>query len=376
MPHLSGLKPKKSLLSKGISYQILFSYKQTAHKQIFKALRKDEREGLEQEVLLKIFLKEKADYRKEFESLSQVLSPYCVRLLGFENFLDKKALVLEYIKGVSLSQLIENFSLNKDEIQYILTSIYKGLLDLSRQGFCHGDLSLDNVLIDEKAQVKLIDFGQANYAQDVHGTPPFIAPEIFQGARANFLSDLFSLGVVEAVMNTPYPLSSLKDMQVKDFENPGPLLALDPKKRFFSLDENHNKINNQILKILSYKVKDLLFVMESRNCVTVKNPKLKPPSFFSPFRFLSLFFLLFFTLSSSQADISYQGILKVYTNQWMLISVNSFESYSPLSLPLREGWHSVAWQNQDGQGKKRVFISKGETLLLKDEHFFPKDKTP
>ena len=224
-------------------------------------------------------------------------------------------MVLEYIKGVRLSQLIESFSLNEKEIQYILNSIYRGLLDLSQQGFCHGDLSLDNVLIDEKAQVKLIDFGEANYEEEIHGTPPFIAPEIFQGARANFLSDLFSLGIIEAVLKTPYPLSSLKEMQLKDFEKPSPLLSLDPKKRSFAFDKNY-KPKDRDLKILSYKIKDLLMAMESRHCVTLKNPKLKGEFALFPFRFLIL--LLFFTISSSQAAISLQGILKVYTNKWLL----------------------------------------------------------
>ena len=70
--------------------------------------------------------------------------------------------MLEYIKGgKSLSTGRRNFSLKPGEIQHILTSIYKGLKDLNKQGICHGDLSLDNVLIDEKAHIKLIDFGKS-----------------------------------------------------------------------------------------------------------------------------------------------------------------------------------------------------------------------
>lgn len=370
MPAPFGLISKKHLISKGISYQVLFSYKQDSTKQIFKALRKDELEGVEQEVLLKIFLNEQKNYRKEFESLSQVVSPYCVRLLGFENFSDKKALVLEYIKGVSLSQLIENFSLNEKEVKYILTSIYKGLLDLSQQGFCHGDLSLDNVLIDEKAHIKLIDFGEANYDQEVHGTPPFIAPELFQGARANFLSDLFSLGVIEVILKTPFPLSSLKEMQFKDFESSSPLLFLDPKKRVFSYDKTYI-IPKKDLKILSYKVKDLLIAVESRNNPTLKNPKLKKQASSGfLFRLSTLIFMFLFVGPSSQASGTLQGFLKVYTNKWLFLSIGSFQSYSPLSLPLKEGWYSLSWRNQNKDGEKKVFIPKGKTILLKDSHFY------
>ena len=171
MPTPPSFPTGKFLISKGLSYQLLYPYKQDDTKEVFKALRKDDLDGVEQEVLLKVFLKEKKTYQEEFESLSRVHSPYCVRLLGFENFSRKKALVLEYVKGVSLFHLIEHFSLSDIEVQHILISIYKGLLALSKQGLCHGDLSLDNVLIDEKAHIKLIDFGEANYGAEVHGTP-------------------------------------------------------------------------------------------------------------------------------------------------------------------------------------------------------------
>ena len=197
MPFLFRERPHQSLLAQGLKYRILFSFKQNPSKQVCKAVREDKTKGLQQEVLLKIFLDKEQSYREEFESLSQVSSPYCARLFGFENFGDKKALVLEYIHGVSLFQLMDNFFLKPEEINHILVSIYKGLEDLNKQGLCHGDLSLDNVLIDENAHIKLIDFGKANYEQDIQGTPPFSAPEIFKGIRTSFLSDLYSLGVID-----------------------------------------------------------------------------------------------------------------------------------------------------------------------------------
>ena len=364
----------KNLVANGITYQILFSFKQDSSKQIFKALRKDEPMGIQQEVLLKVFSEEKEFYREEFESLSQVLSPYCVRLLGFENFGNKKALVLEYIKGVSLSQLIETFSLSSREILYILTSIYKGLKALSKENLCHGDLSLDNVLIDEKAHVKLIDFGKANYEQGNQGTPPFIAPEIFQGTKANFLSDLYSLGIIEILLRASYPLSSLTNKEAKDFKSDSSLLSPDPKKRCFPYKTKGILFTRQNLKSLTYKVKDLLSSIESRRCKTLKNPCLKSPHFNIAKSFLMFTVLVLSGLAPFNQTLQpSQGFVKIYTNEWFIIRIGNFKSYAPVTIPLKTGWHSIQWKTKRAEGETRIFVSKGKSLFLNDKNLLTKE---
>ena len=377
MPLSLRTKINKSLVAKGIQYQILFSFKQDSSKHIFKALRKDKITGVQQEVLLKIFLKEKDSYREEFESLSQISSPYCVKLFGFENFGGKKALVLEYIKGISLFQLVENFFLNSREIQHILISIYKGLKELNKHGLCHGDLSLDNILIDEKAHIKFIDFGRANYEYGVQGTPPFLAPEIFKGAKANFLSDLYSLGVIEALLKNPYPLSSLKDIKAEDLNSNSPLLSSDPIKRFFPCEKQRKTATKKDLKWLSYKVKELVASLVSRRCPTVKNPKVKSPFFFTFTKNVLLFFVLVFLGSvSSQPYFPSQGLIKIYTNEWFVVRIGKFKSYTPVTIPLKAGWHSINWKNKKSQGETKVFISRGESLFLNDKSFLRKGIHP
>ncbi|MCZ0933204.1 MAG: protein kinase [Oligoflexia bacterium] len=363
MPFLKNDKPPKRLFGKGLEYEILFPFKQTADKQIFKALRKDPSTGLKQEVLVKIFLEDTKAYQEEFESLSQVSSPYCVRLFCFESFNGKKALILEYIKGVSLFQLIENFHLKQEEVSHILESIYKGLESLSQQGLCHGDLSLDNILIDETAQVKLIDFGKANYEKELKGTPPFVAPEVLKGFCPNFLSDLYSLGVIETLIKSPYPLSPLKEMKSECFISKSPLLSLDPIKRFFPYTDTLQAKN---LKSLSFKVKELLSVIESRRCPTAKNLQTGPSSF----QFIKFFLLLllFHLMGAFHPQEKTYGLLKVYTNEWFILQIGNLSSYTPLKLPLRQGWHWIEWKSNRSKGKKKIFISKGKSLSLNDQH--------
>ena len=364
MPFLQNRSLPKKLFGNGIEYEILFPFKQTASKQIFKALRKDPSTGLKQEVLIKIFVESVKAYQEEFESLSQANSPYCVRLFCFESFNGRKALILEYIKGVSLFQLIESFHLKQEEVSHILESIYKGLESLSQQGLCHGDLSLDNILIDETAQVKLIDFGKANYEKELKGTPPFIAPEVLKGFRPNFLSDLYSLGVIENLITSPYPLAPLKEMKPEFFINKSLLLSQDPIKRLFP---STNSLPAKNLKSLSFKVKELLSIVESRRCPTAKSL----PASSSSFRFIKFFLLLllFYLMGAFHPQEKTYGLLKVYTNEWFILQIGNLSSYTPLSLPLKQGWYWLEWKSNHSQGKKKIFISRGKSLFLNDQHF-------
>ncbi len=340
-------------------------------------MREDKSSGVKQEVLLKIFLDKRPIYKEEFESLSQTFSPYCVRLFGFESFGDKKALVLEYIKGASLLRVMSHFFLKPEEIQYILFSIYKGLEDLSRQGLCHGDLSLDNVLIDEKAHIKLIDFGKANYERDVQGTPPFTAPETLKGARSNFLSDLYSLGVIEALLKTSGPLSSLKDMRAEDFAGDSPLLSSDPLKRFFPYKTSHQAPDPAVLKSLSYKARDILSFIESKRCPTLKTspPKIRPRLKLARQAFLFCV-LAMAGMASFQPHGPAYGWISAYTNEWFILRVGGMESYTPLTLPLKAGWRSIQWTSQKAQGETKVFVSNGKPLFLNDESFLIKKDIP
>lgn len=370
---MSFSKAPENLRAKGMEYKILFSFRRDSSKWIFKALRTDRQTGIGQNVLIKIFLKDKESYREEFESLSRISSPFCVRLLGFENFPGgKKALILEYIQGLSLFCLLEHFSLNPQERHHILTGVYKGLEDLKNQGLCHGDLSLNNVLIDDKSQIKLIDFGKANCFPP-QGTPPFSAPEILQGTRPGFASDLYSLGVIETLLEKPYPLSSLKDLRKEDLNENSPLLTADPAQRFFPYETAWYS-ENQVVKSLTYKVKELLSALEQRRLQTSKYrlPEKNPPrfSFAKLSKALVLFFALSFAAPSGSGGKSRCcGLIKIYTHKWHIIQVGEVSAYSPLTMPLKQGAHTLKWKNREREGSLQVFISKGQSLSLSEKNF-------
>jgi len=356
----------KILYSKGLSYRILFPIKETRDKQVYKALRKDEDTGTEQVVLLKMFSNAEDTYKGEVESLLQAQSNYCVRLLSFEVFFKKKTLVLEYIEGLSLKQLIQNFVLSKAEIHRILGAIYQGLLDLKDKGLSHGDLSLDNVLINPESQIKFIDFGKGNYQKSSQGTFPFIAPEILKGARSNFSSDLFSLGVLEAFLKNPKLLQN----QPKEFVSDKlPLLHPDPNRRHFCVNFELQKSSAQSL---SYKIKEFLSATQFRHYETQKIQK-PTPALFKIKSFLKQVVLIgFFGIFAGASNVSTvespSGFLTVSTHQWCLIQFNQIKSYTPLQLSLPAGWHLIHWKTAKDKGTKMIHIQPRQTLILNDSN--------
>ena len=365
---------KQKLFSRGLEYEVLFCFKQDKHKKVFKALKKDSSTGLKQEVLVKIF--SRSQPYEEFKSLSEVISPYCVRLLGFERFGQDQALILESIKGVSLFQLLSHYRLKKKESSYILNSIYKGLKDLKHYGLAHGDLSLDNVLINEKAQVKLIDFGRGNYEKESFYTLPFTAPEVRKGFRPRFSSDLYSLGVISEFFDNPKLLNQMKESSPseKEMENSflssavkkNPLLSPDPLKRQYQ--EDKQKENLEALKSLSIKVKELLAEIEFRQCQTIKKTPVDSFNWISFFRNTGVALVLLFFIGSQSYTPAF-GLLKIYTHKWFFVENPLIQSYTPLNVLMKEGWHEIQWKNQASKGKKRVFIPKEEVLVLNDNFF-------
>lgn len=351
-------------------YQILTVFKENSSKGVYSAIKKDKDSGLVLKVLLKVFHKKDLAYQWEMESLLKIRSPYCAKLLNFEYFSGKKALVLEYIEGVSLSQLLENFKLSQSEIQGIVSSIYKGLQDLQDQNLCHGDLSLDNVLIDEQGQLKFIDFGKGNYEKSVQGTLPFVAPEILKGHRVSFFSDLFSLGIIEVVLKKSYRPKDLKKIKTEDLDlKDRGLTSSHPQQRGTYVPES-----TSIPKSLLPKIKHVLSSLEGRHCETEKLPvqsffmtNLKQKSLNISFLLGIAFYVGFACFSNISSDP--KSLLKVSTNEWSLISLDQFQSYAPFKKILSPGFYRLKWKMADAQGQKWIHIKTGQTLLLNDKDF-------
>lgn len=118
-------------------------------------------------------------------------------------------IAMEYVKGMSLSQLIKiNKQLPPDIALFIFYQAALGLNHAHVKKVVHRDVKPQNILISENGDVKIIDFGIAaqkgNNAEksltstgSVIGTPAYMSPEQFSSTKEiTYQSDIYSLGVV------------------------------------------------------------------------------------------------------------------------------------------------------------------------------------
>lgn len=163
--------------------------------EVYKAFRRDSLGWTKQEVALKVIKSQKdvQVLKQEFERLQQIRSKYCVRVLAWENLEKGPALVLEYIHGVTLQNLIRTQSLSRELLTEILVQVRLGLQNLHRNHVFHGDLNLKNIMINGNGNIKLIDFGFSGSRGEQLLTPLFASPERKKGGEASASCDQFAL---------------------------------------------------------------------------------------------------------------------------------------------------------------------------------------
>jgi serine/threonine-protein kinase len=80
----------------------------------------------------------------------------------------------------------------------IFSQVAQGLTALHKMGYVHADIKPNNILVDEKGHVKIIDFGQScpvgTVKQRIQGTPDYIAPEQVNRGPLTPLTDIFNFG--------------------------------------------------------------------------------------------------------------------------------------------------------------------------------------
>jgi serine/threonine protein kinase len=110
---------------------------------------------------------------------------------------------MAYYPGESLRQKIKKGSIPFDEAIYIFQQISRGLQAAHEEKIIHRDIKPGNILITEKGEVKIVDFGLAKLAgveltrsTSSKGTAAYMCPEQIRGQKVDHRSDIWALGVV------------------------------------------------------------------------------------------------------------------------------------------------------------------------------------
>ncbi|MCB1075446.1 MAG: serine/threonine-protein kinase [Simkania sp.] len=114
-------------------------------------------------------------------------------------------LLLEHIPNSEelYDYAVRNGAGKKETVQNIGRQIAQGVVAMHKDGYLHRDLKLENVLIDNKGHIKIVDFGFARYlpkdsdrTKTMCGTPDYAAPELIEEGGYGRSIDAWSFGII------------------------------------------------------------------------------------------------------------------------------------------------------------------------------------
>src|SRR5512136_1116666 len=111
-------------------------------------------------------------------------------------------IVMEYVEGKTLREIVP-VKKTQDAITYAI-QISEALQEAHSKGIVHRDIKAENIMVNSKNQVKVMDFGLAKlkgslkltHTSSTIGTLAYMAPEQIQGEEVDARSDIFSFGIV------------------------------------------------------------------------------------------------------------------------------------------------------------------------------------
>lgn len=161
----------------------------------------------------------RARFLREARAISSLSHPYIATVHDYGETEDGKPfLVMELVQGETLGELLDASALTLWRAVEIIECVAAALSEAHEQGIVHRDIKPSNVIITDRGQVKVLDFGLAKriLEEDYHetdpnartllathtrdgvvvGTPLYLSPEQATGAKVDGRSDLFALGAL------------------------------------------------------------------------------------------------------------------------------------------------------------------------------------
>ncbi|MBL7961114.1 protein kinase [bacterium] len=147
---------------------------------------------------------ERARFLQEAKAASALNHPNVCTIYGIEEHEGQQFIEMEYVDGVTMKHKFTESPLKiSDTITYAL-QIGEALQEAHANGIVHRDVKSENIMVNSKNQIKVMDFGLAKLRGSIKltksssttGTLAYMAPEQIQGQQVDARADIFSFGVV------------------------------------------------------------------------------------------------------------------------------------------------------------------------------------
>jgi serine/threonine protein kinase/Flp pilus assembly protein TadD len=175
-------------------------------------------------------------FHREARVLSRLNHPNIATVYDFDTQEGLDFLVMEYVPGTTLDQMLGSGPLGEKEIARLGVQLAQGLVAAHDEGIVHRDLKPANLRITPDQRLKILDFGLAKLLESTRqetltaggetattvtltdsgstaaGTIPYMPPEQLRGEKVDARSDLYAAGVVLFEMATGQ--RPFRDLQV------------------------------------------------------------------------------------------------------------------------------------------------------------------
>jgi eukaryotic-like serine/threonine-protein kinase len=168
--------------------------------------------------------------------LARVRHPNVVTVYGVASHDNRVGLWMELVSGVTLEQRIRTSGpLGAHEAAMVGIDLCRALAAVHAAGLIHRDVKGQNVMREGGGRIVLMDLGTGRevgalsdaVAPDLAGTPLYLAPELFTGARAGERTDLYSLGVLLYHLVTgAFPIRATSIQELHEGHRAGRLIRL------------------------------------------------------------------------------------------------------------------------------------------------------
>ena len=229
-------------------------------------------------------------FKREGEALRDLNHPNIVKMLDAVEEDDNYYLVMEYVSGGDLSNLLQAEQLSLERILNIAIDLADALTRAHRLNIIHRDLKPANVLIGADNVLRLTDFGVAHVGSKervtatdaIVGTIDYLSPETLNAEEIDPRADIWAFGIVlfemltgERPFTNPNLLTNILIQSVPDLEQLRPDITVSLVDLVYRMLEKDRNARIQSVRQVGLELEDLLYERVNH---TPPEPRFAPPT--------------------------------------------------------------------------------------------------